>query len=171
MKDAALAEGILRGTIDFKVFWDEYWDRVYHSAYTMVSDAEEAKDLTICVFTRAWQRMARYDATKGSLWTWLHLITKTVVIAFLRKRKLSTVSLDRLVEKRREPTCDGPEAAHARTELWRAVDELPEPEQTVIELHYHDGYTWAEVARRLGKPIRTVKFHAMRGLVMLQGRL
>lgn len=29
MRDAALAEGILKGTIDFQVFWDEYWDRVY----------------------------------------------------------------------------------------------------------------------------------------------
>ena len=170
MGDAALAEGILKGTVDFKVFWDEYWNRVYHCAYTKVRNPEEAKDLTICVFTRAWQRMARYDATKGSLWTWLQLMTKTVWIASVRRRKLRTESLEELVGKR-EPTCEGPEAAYTRAEVWRAIDGLPEPERTALELHYHDGYSWAEVARLLGMPVRTVKSHALRGLLMLSGRL
>ena len=170
MRDAAMAEGILKGTVDFKVFWDEYSDRVYHCAYTKVRDAEEARDLTVCVFVRAWQRMARYDATKGSLWTWLQLMTKTVLTAFLRKRRLRTESLEGLVG-RREPSCEGPEAAHMRAELWRAVDELPEPERAVLESHYHDGYQWDEVARLRGMPVRTVKFHALRGLAMLEGRV
>lgn len=170
MKDAAMVEGILKGTIDFKVFWDEYWDRVYQWLRKMVGNADDAEDLTVCVFARAWQRLGRYEATKSSLCTWLHLMTTTVAISSRRKRRFPTVSLDLLVGKR-EPTCAGPEAAHARAELWRAVDELPEPERTVLSAHFHDGLTLAEVARRLGVSLRTAKFHNARGLVLLKCRL
>ena len=170
MRDAELVAGILGGRMDFAVLWDEYWSRVYHCVHTTVRDAEQSKDLTNCVLERANERLARYDAKKGSLWTWLHLLAKTVVIASLRKRKLETVSLDRLVEKR-QPTCEGPEEIHERAAVWRALDELPEPEHGVLVLHFHDGYSWDEVARLRGKPVSTIRDAALRGLAMLRRRL
>jgi RNA polymerase sigma-70 factor (ECF subfamily) len=174
MRDAELAEGIIRGTIDFKVFWDQYRDRVYRWLYPMVRNAEDARDLTDCVFVRAWQRLGRYDATKGSLCTWLYLTAKTVAYSFLRKHRQQAESLEQLPESR-QPSCAGPEerheAAEARARLWRAVAELPEPERAVLSAHFHDGYSWAEVAHKLGVSLRTVKFHSARGLALLNGKL
>ena len=174
MRDAELAEGILKGLVDFRVFWDEYRDRVYSWLYPMVRNAEDAEDLTVCVFVRAWQRLGRYDPTRSSLCTWLYYMARSIGYSFLRKKRLPTVSLD-LMTRGREPTCAGPaelhELAEARAQFWRAVGELPELERSVLALHYHDGYSWAEVAWQQDVSVRTAKFHGARGLALLKGRL
>jgi len=174
MNYAAQAGGEMKGVIDIDALWHDYHDRVYHWLYRMVGNAADAEDLTDCVFVRAWQRQGRYDPSRSSLCTWLYLTTRTVAIAFFRKRRLPMMSLEQLPESR-EPWCAGPEelykAAEARARLWRAVDKLPEPERDIMSAHYHDELSWAEVAHKLGMCIRTVKFHAMRGLVLLRGIL
>ena len=169
MRDAELVAGILDGSVDFAVLWDEYWSRVYDCIRRMVGDAELARDLANCVMERANEQLVRFDANKGDLWTWLHLKVRTVVIAYFRRPRLRTVSLD-VLDDSREPTCEGPEQVYERATVWRAVDELPEPERSVLTFHYHDGYSWDEVARLLGTSARTVRRLAMRGLSMLRGR-
>jgi RNA polymerase sigma factor (sigma-70 family) len=136
----------------------------------MVGDAELAKDLANCVLERANEQLDRFDANKGDLWTWLHLKARTVVIAHFRRHRLRTVSLDAL-DGKQEPTCEGPEQVYERAAVWRAVDGLPESERSVLALHFHDGYTWEEVARLLGTSSRTVRRLALCGLMMLQSRL
>ena len=170
MRDAELVAGILDGSVDFAVLWDEYWSRVYDCIRKMVGDAELARDLANCVLERANEQLDRFDAKKGNLWTWLHLKVRTVVIAHFRRPRLRTVSLD-VLDDSREPTCEGPEQIHERAGVWRAVDGLPEPERSVLAFHYHDGYSWDEVARPLDTSARTVRRLAMRGLVMMRGRL
>jgi RNA polymerase sigma-70 factor (ECF subfamily) len=171
MNYAAQAGGERKGVIDIEALWNDFHDRVYHWLYRMVRNAQDAEDMTICVFVQAWKRQDRYDPSRSSLCTWLHLITETVAIAFFRKRRLWMSSLNELPESR-EPTCAGPEelyrAKEAGARLWRAVDRLPEPERDVVRAYYHDELSWAEVARKLRKCLRTVKFHAMRGLVLLR---
>jgi len=106
MRDAELVAGILDGSVDFAVLWDQYWSRVYDCIRKMVGDAELAKDLANCVLERANEQLARFDAKRGNLWTWLHLKVRTVVIAHFRRPRLRTVSLD-VLDDSREPTCEG----------------------------------------------------------------
>jgi len=149
MSDAELVSGILKGTIDFSVLFERFVDRVSSWIAPLVKDSEDRRDVTICVLTNAWQRLGTYDPAKGSLCTWLYRMAKSLAYTFLRKKRIPTVSMDRM-EGRREPACDGPAHEHELAELkrllWHAVGELPEPEQVMLELHYHDGYTWAEAA-------------------------
>ena len=171
MNMAGQAGGEMKGPIDIDTLWNDFHDRVYRWLHRMVRSVPDAEDLTDCVFVRAWQRQDRYDPSRSSVCTWLYLITETVVIAFFRKRRLWMMSLSELPEYR-EPTCDGPEelyrAKEAGERLWRAVDKLPGPERAVMRAYYHDELSWDEVAHKLGKCLRTVKFHAMRGLVLLR---
>jgi DNA-directed RNA polymerase specialized sigma24 family protein len=37
----------------------------------------------------------------------------------------------------------------------------------MLELHYHEEYTWEEVARLRGVSMRTAKFHGARGIALL----
>jgi RNA polymerase sigma-70 factor, ECF subfamily len=170
MNDAALAAGILGGRVDFAVLWNEYWERVYQYVRRKVRNAELAKDLTNCVMERANDELKRFDAKRGSLWSWLRLLAISVVTAYLRKRRFSVVSLDAMPDGK-EPSCEGPEEIHERAEVWRAVEELPEPERGVLLLYFREGYSFAEIARMQGKPASTVKDTALRGLEMLRRRL
>ncbi|HTW91485.1 MAG TPA: sigma-70 family RNA polymerase sigma factor [bacterium] len=174
MSDAELVKGILSGTVDFEVLWERFWERVGSWLRIWVSDGEDRRDVQICVLTLAWQRLDQYDPSKGSLCTWLYRMARSVAFSFLRKKRLKMRSLEELVGVR-EPACEGPAEEHDLGELkralWRAVGELPEPEQAALELYYHEGYAWAEVAGLRGTSIRTAKFHGARGLVLLRNKL
>ena len=43
------------------------------------------------------------------------------------------------------------------------VAALPEPQRTVLHLHYYEGYTLREIARLLGVTVPTVKMRLKRG--------
>ena len=171
MQYAAEAGGERKGVIDIEALWNEYHDRVYHRQYRRVRNAQDADDLTICAFVRAWQRQDRFDPSRYTIRTWLYLNARTVAYAFLRKRRQSVLSLDWIPEER-GPSCAGPEelhdAAEARARVWRAVDELPEMERRVMRARFHDGLTWPEVARELGLGIRMAQYHAARAVLLLR---
>jgi RNA polymerase sigma-70 factor, ECF subfamily len=174
MDSAGQAGGEWKGPIDFDALWRDYHDQVYHRLYRMVGNAEDAKDLTICAYARAWERQDRYDPSRSSVCTWLNLIVKTVGVGFWRKRRLRYRSLDTLPVSK-EPTDDGPEAEHdeaaAREQLWRAVDDLPEPEREVMRLRRLHGLSVRETARRLHVCVRTVKYREARAAALLRVRL
>ncbi len=174
MSDAEMADGIIRGTVAFDVFWNRYWRRVYAWVRTMVGNVEDARDLTNCVFVQAWQRLGRYSAGRSSLSTWLYLLTRTVTCAYLRKHRPQCVSLDEVAD-RPGPACEEPEELHAaaaeRERIWRAVEQLPKPESGILLAYYRDGLTWKEVARRSGLSLRAVMYHVARGLELLGGIL
>jgi len=174
MSDAELVAGILNGTIDYEVLWNRYAERVGNWVYPLVRNSEDTRDVAVCVLTRAWQRLGLYDPSRGSLCSWLYPMALSLAYTFLRKKRIPTVSLDRL-EGRREPACSGPEEEHERAELkrllWQAVGELPEMENAMLELHYHQGFSWAEAAALRHVSVRTAKFHGARGLALLGNKL
>ena len=174
MNDAGHAGGYDGGTMDIDALWAAFHERVHHWLVRMVGTAGDPDDLTICVFVRAWHRRDRYDATQGSVCTWLYTITHNIAYSFLRKKRLRMESLEGL-SLRREPTCVGPaeehEAAEAQARLWRAVDALPDRERVVMRLHFQEGLTWGEVAQRLSISLRDVMYHAARGLELLREKL
>ena len=56
-------------------------------------------------------------------------------------------------------------------EVRSALDMLPQPQRTVIELAYFDGYTQTEIAAALDIPLGTVKTRTARGLQRMAGLL
>ena len=56
-------------------------------------------------------------------------------------------------------------------QVRRSMDRLPPPERVAIELAYFGGYTYREVASRLGEPEGTIKSRIRSGLKRLRGEL
>lgn len=68
----------------------------------------------------------------------------------------------------------GEPAAPQATEsgdLWRAVGELPDEQQRIVEGVYVEGKTYREVSRDTGMPLGTLKRKLTQGLATLRGRL
>ena len=174
MNTAGHAGGFDGGMIDIVALWNDFHERVYHWLYEWVRNAQDAEDLTICVFVRAWQKQSWYDARHGSVCTWLYTLSHNIAYSSLRKKRVRLRSLDQITELG-GPSCDDPAVAHeaiaANEAVWHAVDELPEMESKVMSLHFHDGYALREVALILGVCLRTVKFHEARGIVLLREKL
>jgi len=126
------------------------------------------------VFLRLWRAPERYDATRGTLRSFLLIDANARAIEFVRSE---SARRDREVRDGRRPGAPTPSVERVVWErsvaghLADALDALPTGEREAIELAYYGGYTYREVADRLGQPEGTVKSRIRAGLHRLHDRL
>jgi RNA polymerase sigma-70 factor (ECF subfamily) len=164
MLDSELVGGVMEGKVDFAVLEHQYERRVYRWLYALVRNTADAEELTECVFIRAFDRLGRFDAGRGSLCTWLHTITYNIGVSFLRKRRREPLSLDAMTEDD-APSVAGPEelyeAKQRRTRLRRLVGELDPLERRALVGFAVRGRSWREVAAELGCTERSARYRAL----------
>jgi RNA polymerase sigma-70 factor (ECF subfamily) len=130
-------------------------------------DRREADDLVHDVFLEAWQHIREYDATKGTIRTWLLL-------------RLRSRALDRIgrAEARRTRLFENGAGAFDRSPpagtdavdviaVRRALEGLDSDVRNVLERTYFEGLTAQEIAEQAHVPVGTVKSRLARGLSTL----
>jgi RNA polymerase sigma-70 factor (ECF subfamily) len=136
-----------------------------------------AEEVVQDVFVTLWRRAGRFDPARGSLSAWLMAIARHRV-------------LDELASQRREPKAvddiehllaaapgyaPAPEEHAERSErgqaVRRALHALPAEQRQVLVLAYFGGLSQAEMARRLGVPLGTLKKRVRLGLRKLRASL
>jgi len=145
-----------------------YKKPVYHMILKMVRNVDDAEDLTIEAFAKAFKNLKRFkkDYTFS---TWLFRIATNNAIDFIRKKKLETMSLDtsykddsgEAVKIDVEDNELNPMEETIKTqkiELIRIfVDKLPPKYQRLVKLRYFDELSYEEIAKELEAPLGTVK--------------
>ena len=152
----------------FAELMKRYKKPVYHMILKMVRNVDDAEDLTIEAFAKAFKNLSRFkkDYTFS---TWLFRIATNNAIDFIRKKKLETMSLDSSYKD------DSGEAVKIdvednelnpmeetiksqKIELIRVfVDKLPPKYQRLVKLRYFDELSYEEIAKELEAPLGTVK--------------
>lgn len=142
---------------------------VYHMILKMVRNVDDAEDLTIEAFAKAFKNLARFkkDYTFS---TWLFRIATNNAIDFIRKKKLDTMSLNTTfkdddgasitIDVEDEKNLNPQEEAikSQKIELVRIfVDKLPPKYQRLVKLRYFDELSYEEIAQELEAPLGTVK--------------
>ncbi|MDG9702652.1 sigma-70 family RNA polymerase sigma factor [Streptomyces sp. DH37] len=148
------------------------WGTLVHTLSTRVlGDSREAEDVTQQVFLAAWRGRGAYRSERGSLPGWLVGITRRVtadaLAARARRRELAAAG------PAFPPAAAGPHPDEVLDRLLvaRALAGLPAPQRRVLFLAFYEDLTQAEIARRTGLPLGTVKTHARRGLLRLRRRM
>lgn len=160
----------------FGELYDRHRVRIYHTAFRVLRNRQDAEDAVQRSFQRAFTNLCRFreDSTFS---TWVTRIAINDALMLLRQRRANT----RLQENNddteapsvldpadRGPT---PEQALAETErraaVIHAISQLRKNLRIVVLLRELLGLTSAETARRLGLTVSAVKartFHARRYL-------
>lgn len=141
---------------------------VYHMILKMVRNVDDAEDLTIEAFAKAFKNLARFkkDYTFS---TWLFRIATNNAIDFIRKKKLETLSLDTsfkdddggtisidVEDKNLTPQEEA--IKNQKIKLVRVfVDKLPPKYQRLVKLRYFDELSYEEIAKELDAPLGTIK--------------
>jgi RNA polymerase sigma-70 factor (ECF subfamily) len=144
--------------------YDRYGRLVFSVAYGVVQNQETAEEVTLDIFTRAWEKAHTYDPQQAKVSTWLTRMARNLAIDRLRREKARpfhhSVSW---AEVTTEPKMEGthPETAvHLNMEQQRvrtAVASLPPAQQEALSLAYFQGYSHSEIAQALNQPLGTVK--------------
>ena len=152
----------------FAMLMDRYKKPVYHMVLKMVRNVDDAEDLTIEAFSKAFKNLHRFkkDYTFS---TWLFRIATNNAIDFIRKKKLDTFSLDTSYtddagESVSMDVLDPdltPEEETVKTQkielVQMFVTKLPTKYQRLVRLRYFDELSYEEIAQELDAPLGTVK--------------
>ena len=149
-----------------------YKDSLYFMALKMVNNKDDAMDLTVETFAKAFENLEKYKP-EYAFSTWLFRIATNNSIDFIRKKRLNVISLDSLTEEQGEDKylqvrAEGlnPEETSIRKQesekLKNMVEQLPLRYRTLIVLRYYEELSYEEIAKQVDIPIGTVKAQLFR---------
>ena len=152
----------------FAELMKRYKNPVYHMILKMVRNVDDAEDLTIEAFAKAFKNLHKFkkDFTFS---TWLFRIATNNTIDFIRKKRLDTMSLntsfkddngDAVTIDVQDRNLNPQEEAikSQKIELVRMfVTKLPAKYQRLVKLRYFDELSYDEIAKELEAPLGTVK--------------
>ena len=149
MEDRELIEDILRRgqTQRFAIVVQRYSGMVYSKAISLVKREEMAAEVTQQTFVKAYEQL---DVWRGqALGPWLATIAMHTALHLLEKEK----------RRRGQPAEDmadrlPDEYSNEREEMIQhmeaAIDELPEDDRNIIQLHYYQRMSTADIAQHTG---------------------
>ena len=156
-----------------------YRDSIYYMLIRMVKNKDDAEDLTLMTFGKAFRYLDKYTP-KYAFSTWLYRIALNNSIDFLRVKNnmpqyfeddLYTTSTTSIIDQSEDNLQRTPEDEiidKQRLQLLRAaVSQLPEKYRRVIELRYYEDLPYEDIAERLDLTLSNVKIQIMRAKQML----
>lgn len=170
---AAIAAG---GRLALAELYDRYSPMLMALAQRFVGSRHDAEDLIHDLFIEVWLRADSYDASRGSVRTWLLLRTRSRALDRVKSaawrlafRSDSEASLGALVAE------DSPDvdlaSANAEKQMRSAVLILTDEERGLLDLVYVKGCSLSEVAGQLQAPLGTIKSRLSRVLGKLRRSL
>jgi len=160
----------------FELLYDRHGGAAYSLAYRIVGRQVAAEDVVQEALLSIWRSRLRYDATRGSVRTWILGIVHNRAIDGLRRASVHDrrrASLEVVEERFEAPERTDVEVARreeARS-VRGALDTLPAEQRQTIELAYFGGFTHSEIAKMLDQPVGTVKGRMRLGLARMRTRL
>lgn len=165
---AAVAGGDLHA---FGRIYDDLAPLVFGVTRRVVRDPSRAEEVTQEVFTEVWRQAARFDASRGSVRTWVLTIAHRRAVDAVRSSAASRVREEH-VARRESVEVAGPEEAVVRASehdgVRRCLEALTPLQSQAVRLAYYQGFTYPEVAAMLGRPLSTVKTRMRDGLIRLR---
>ena len=152
---------------------ERYRDSVYFMLLKMVNNKDDAEDLTIEAFGKAFKRLNQYTPTYAFS-TWLFKIASNNCIDFIRRKKMVMFSIDKKFENDEggELNMDiradspNPEEHMVRKQkvkhMHEIVEKLKPRYRVLVELRYFDELSYEEIAEKLELPLGTVKAQLFR---------
>jgi RNA polymerase sigma factor (sigma-70 family) len=159
--DAALLSQIAAGaSAALEELSRRYSQKIKAEAFRILFDTGEAEEVLQEVLCKVWQRAASYDSRRGSVSSWIFIMTRRRAIDWLRHRR---VRLRAEVQQPWQEPCV-PLEVHDR-ELFpgwrlrvrRAFRELPPEQRQVLALALFREMSQSQIADITGIPLGTVK--------------
>lgn len=152
----------------YEKLMNRYKKSVYFMLLKMVQNKDDAEDLTMESFAKAFKSLPKFNP-QYAFSTWLFRIASNNCIDFIRKNKVKTFSINTPVETDSGTieSFDLPDNLELPDEyanrldkskfLKSVIESLPKTYRTLIELRYFEELSYEEIAKIIDAPVGTVK--------------
>lgn len=139
----------------FEAVYEEWYDRVYKYAYTLLLNREDAEDVTADTFLAAYKKYGSYDPARASIGTWLTRIAHNCAVNLWcsAEKQMRTELTD--AWETADPS-DFTEEITAADTVLRLFARLKQQERELLNLRYTMELRDREIAAMLGLPEKTV---------------
>jgi len=156
--------------------YDRYGKLAYSIVYGIIRHAQTAEDLVQEVFLRLWNRIAEFDARRGSFRMWIICMARSRALDHarsaywkFRQRQNSDFVIESLAFDE-DPTHDLMIAKQMEA-VKSALGRLTEHERTALKLAYFEGLSQSQIAERMQQPLGTVKTWIRTALLRLRSQM
>jgi RNA polymerase sigma-70 factor (ECF subfamily) len=158
----------------FNFLLDTFWDDVYGFQLKRIQNENDAEDVTIQTFSRAFDKIGTYNSDYNFK-TWLITISKNIHVDIIRKEKRSISTIlpsndeDAVFEVLDEtPSAEDKLITEQNlAKLLRDIKRLKPHYQEVINLRYFQELSYKEISSELDEPINNVKVKLLRAKKLL----
>lgn len=159
--------------IAYSKLLEKYRESVYYTMLKMARNAEDAEDLTLEAFGKAFNRIHQYSPN-FAFSTWLFKIASNNCIDFIRKKRIKVTSMDTGLKTNdgetvyfdaKSNTKDPSEHVihDEKVQAMRdVVSKLKPRYRVLIEKRYFEELSYEEIANELDIPLGTVKAQLFR---------
>ncbi|QIJ89429.1 RNA polymerase ECF-type sigma factor [Mesoflavibacter sp. HG96] len=157
----------------FKYLLNTYWDQVYGFQLKRVENENDAEDITIQTFSKAFDKIDTFN-DNYTFSTWLITISKNIHIDIVRKEKHSIKqALTRTDDEVYQVLDESPSAEDKLiteqnlAQLLKDIKKLKMHYQEVINLRYFQELSYKDISEHLNEPINNVKVKLLRAKKLL----
>ena len=154
----------------FEGLYDALGPAVFGVARRVIRDPNRAEDVAQDVFLEVWRKAPSFDDARGSAKTWIMTIAHRRAVDAVRRNESQKKYDGQAMPE--EVQHDEPVERVIQQEEHGAVrtclETLTELQMESVRLAYFNGYTYAEVATLLEKPLPTIKTRMRDGLIRLR---
>lgn len=155
----------------YKTLLNTYWQDVYLFQLSKTNNVDEAEDITIKSFAKAFDKLHTFDSNY-TFKTWLLTISKNIYIDHLRKEKKQTISIDKNDRvfniKDESPSIEDQIITEQNlAKLLADIKKLKPHYQEVIHLRFFQEMSYKEIAKELNEPMNNVKVKLLRAKKIL----
>jgi RNA polymerase sigma-70 factor (ECF subfamily) len=158
----------------FSSLLNTYWNDVYSFQLLRTRDENEAEDITIRTFSKAFDKINTYKE-QYEFKTWLITISKNIHIDLIRKKnpeitralsKQDKNSVYNLVDD--SPTAEDKLITEQNlASLLQDLKKLKPHYQKVLHLRYFQELSYEEIAKELNEPLNNIKVKLLRAKRLL----
>lgn len=172
--DYELVQAAINGDqMAYAQLMDRYRESIYYMMLKMVKNTDDADDLTIEAFGKAFNRLEQYSPS-FAFSTWLFKIASNNCIDFIRKKRIQVTSMDTGIKTddgevmyidAKSSTKDPEETIMQKQKfahMRELVERLKPRYRILVEKRYFEELSYEEIAQELNLPLGTVKAQLFR---------
>lgn len=184
--DATVSDEILMGRLKegdseaLSLLFQRYSRLVLRTCERILRDEAEAEDLTQDVFLFIQRRCKIFDSSKSTAASWIVQMTyqraidrrrRLISRHFYSRKDLGQDDSDFVGQRVLEADHYSPEAVFGRNGMEKVIASLSEDQLETLRLYFFEGYTLAEIGKKLGQPLGNVRHHYYRSLDKLRKQM